>query len=147
MKNIFIGIIALLLIPAFTVEAQRFCPESDFQARPIDGGTGVEITGYIGINWHVRIPPQIRRIPVTRIGDGAFYNSNLISVTIPNRVTSIGNNAFRANQLTSVTIPNSVTSIGAVTFADNQLTSVTIPNSVTSLDRSAFDAGVRITRQ
>ena len=75
MRKIFIGIIALLVIPAFTVEAQQFCPESDFQTRRIDligGGVEIEITRYIGGNRYVCIPPQIQGIPVTRIGIGAF---------------------------------------------------------------------------
>ena len=75
---------------------------------------------------------------VTYIGDGAFGDNSLTSVTIPNSVTSIGNNAFKKNQLTSVTIPDSVTSIGSGAFATNNLTSVTIPDSVTSIGEFAF---------
>ena len=54
-------------------------------------------------------------------------------------VISIGNAAFRDCSLTSVTIPNSVTSIGNYAFADcSRLTSVTIPNSVTSIGNGVF---------
>ena len=39
----------------------------------------------------------------------------------------IGNKAFTDNKLTSITIPNSVTTIGEKAFSNNNLTSVIIP--------------------
>jgi len=120
---------ALVLFAAFSIFAQQYEPESNFRASPIDGGRGVRIDGYIGSNWTVNIPPQIRNIPVTSIGNGAFRQRNLISVTIPDTVTSIGYEAFRGNQLTSVIIPNSVTSIGADAFSGNPLAGITFDTS------------------
>ena len=135
-------IIALAIIPAFTactrIQAQQYCPEDHFTARPAHGGASVGIFGYTGGNWEVRIPPRIRGLPVTGIGGRAFFNIGLISVTIPDSVTYIGQDAFRYNQLTSVTIPNGVTTIGISAFADNQLTSITIPNGVTTIGMWAF---------
>ena len=134
-----IGILLFLaLLVCFTVYAQQYCPESDFRAEPIDGGRAVRITGYLGTNWHVRIPPTIRGLPVTHIGSWAFYRTNLISVTIPNSVTHIEDTAFWRNQLTSVTIPNSTTNIGMNAFGRNQLTNISIPNSVTHIGGNAF---------
>lgn len=77
---------------------------------------------------------------VTSIGYGAFSNSSVISVTIPNSVTSIGWNAFyKCSDLISVTLPNSITSIGRETFRGcASLTSVTIPSSVSSIEYRAF---------
>ena len=88
----------------------------------------------------VDIPSTIGGVAVTKVGNSAFFNNQLTSVTIPNSVTSIGNDAFRYSQLTSVTIPDSVTSIGSEAFYYNQLTSVTIPNSVTSIGEGAFSS-------
>ena len=75
---------------------------------------------------------------VTSIGISAFWGNALTSVTIGSAVTSIGDGAFWGNDLTSVTIPNSVTTIGISAFWGNDLTSVTIPNSVTSIGLDAF---------
>ena len=86
----------------------------------------------------IAIPATIGRVPVKSIGNHAFANKGLTSVTIPNSVTSIGKSAFVDNQLTSVTLSNSLTSIELYAFRNNQLTSITIPNSVTSIGTSAF---------
>lgn len=56
--------------------------------------------------------------PVTTIGNSAFYNASLSSVTIPNSVVNIGQYAFSGcSRLTSVDMPNSVVSIGEYAFA------------------------------
>ena len=76
---------------------------------------------------------------VTSIGEYAFQNSNVTSVTMPNSVTSIGDFAFsHCSGLSSVTIPNSVTSIGSHAFEYCGLNSVTIPNSVTNMGHYTF---------
>jgi len=121
----------VLALTVMVAVAFAACAQHDheryFEAIPIDGGRSVAIVEYLGNNRTVRIPPRIRNLPVTHIGEGAFRERNLISVTIPNSVTSIGWAAFEGNQLTSVTIPSSVTHIGDAAFQFNQLTSVTIP--------------------
>jgi len=90
-----------------------------------------QITQYSGKDSSINIPVVIWGETVTSIGDNAFSNNKLTSVSIPGSVTSIGNNAFSNNQLTSITIPNSVTSIGNNAFSENKLTSVSIGANVT----------------
>jgi len=164
MKRKTVFLIVLLALFAIYAHGQQYCPEWDFQVAPVGGGVSVQIVRYIGTNWTVRIPPRIRNLPVTHIGEGAFNNRNLIAVTIPNSVTHIGWRAFANNQLTSIIIPNSVITIqneaftnnllssivignrvrqlgdglGFGVFSNNRLTSVTIPDSVTFIGRFAF---------
>jgi hypothetical protein len=104
-----------------------------------DAGNGIAvITGYTGSAKNVRIPDQINGLPVTMIGDNAFREKQLTSVTLPDSVTVIGEAAFYKNQLTSVTIPNGVTTIGNFAFQSNRLTGVTIPDSVITIGSAAF---------
>ena len=76
---------------------------------------------------------------VTSIGDYAFINCNITTVTIPNTVTSIGACGFQNCGLTSVSIPNSVTSIGGNAFSGcTSLSSINIPDSVTTINPGTF---------
>ena len=77
---------------------------------------------------------------VKRIGDDAFYQSRIASITIPESVTSIGSWAFqRCRNLTSITIPNSVTDIedGAIKYCD-KLESVILSESVKHIGSDNF---------
>lgn len=74
------------------------------------------------------------------IPGGAFYNSTIESIIIPNSVTYISPYAFAdCRSLTSITIPNSVTSIGNEAFSGcSSLTSVNIPDNLTCIGSYAF---------
>jgi len=125
----------MAIFPAF---AQQYDSEGDFKVEPDSEGKGLAITAYLGSKKEVRIPPRIQNKPVTKIGDDAFRDKKLTSVTIPNNVTSIESGAFCFNQLTSVTIPDSVKKIGEEAFIYNPLTSVTITDSFTRIMKHAF---------
>ena len=106
----------------------------------VNGG-GITITGYVGSGGAVTVPGTINGLPVTSIGNDAFYEcASLTSVIIPSGVTNIGTGAFfSCINLTGVSIPNTVTSIGKFAFENCvSLTSVTIPASVTSIATVAF---------
>jgi hypothetical protein len=128
------GVLVLLMLAAVLAACTK--DESDFESR-IENGQLVLIE-YTGNGGDVVIPSRLQGKPVAVIGDAAFREKHLTSVTIPKSVTTIGDGAFLNNQLASVTIPNSVTTIGLGAFADNQLTNVTIPNSVTTIAYGAF---------
>lgn len=88
------------------------------------------------------IPSTYNDLPVTEIGEDAFYKCNsLTSIVIPDSVTTIAKDAFyNCTGLTSVVIGNGVTSIGDYAFRGcSKLTSVNIPNGVTAIPDYAFD--------
>ena len=66
--------------------------------------------------------------------------SNLISITIPEKVTSIGDYAFSGcSSLSSIAIPENVTSIGEAAFSVcRSLSSIAIPENVTTIGESVF---------
>jgi hypothetical protein len=110
------------------------------QFNYITNNGAITITGYTGPGGAVNIPDQIGGLPVTTIGDFAFWDlTNVTSVTIPNSVISLSSGAFAGCALSSVTIGCGVTNIGDSVFDSSGLTSVTIPNSVISIEDYAFN--------
>lgn len=98
---------------------------------------------------------------ITRIGLGAFYDSQLTRVNIPNPDCEIGNSCFSNSQvgsvtlpqgmrklgrhvffycvnLTSLTLPEGMEEIGLMCFASCSLTSVNLPSTMVKLDSCAL---------
>ncbi|MBR6392755.1 MAG: leucine-rich repeat domain-containing protein, partial [Eubacterium sp.] len=77
---------------------------------------------------------------VTRIGNNAFYNCALTSVSVPDTVTSIGQDAFFDSSLQSIDIPSSVKTLEYGAFRDSELQSVTFNEGLESIGAAAFYA-------
>ena len=84
------------------------------------------------------IPQRISNYRVTEIGSYAFSGSSLKEVVLPSTLTKIGESAFRDTQLTSITIPEGVTEIGFGAFMDSSLKEVVLPSTLTNIGSSAF---------
>jgi hypothetical protein len=128
---IHLSLCALLPFSAGALHAQFTFTTNDEQ---------ITITGYTGTGGAVTIPSATNGYPVVGIGQDAFLNAEVASVTIPDSVTSIGYGAFgMCSSLATVIIPNSVTNIAAYAFFRcASLVSVTIPNGVTVLRDEVF---------
>ena len=118
----------------FTVTVAAATSKFDF-----DKTTGT-ITKYVESDTVVVIPSKINGITVEMIGNTAFQNSAVTSVTIPDSVTAIYSGAFaNCSQLTNISIPNSVTYIGFSAFEHcTSLKSITLPSSLRSISEALF---------
>jgi hypothetical protein len=100
----------------------------------------ITITGYTGSANDVTLPSSINGLPVTSIGQDAFYGASMTFLTIPDSVTDIGYEAFgQCAALTVLTLPNSITNISSYSFFEcRSLASVTIPVNVTEIHSETF---------
>jgi hypothetical protein len=120
---------------------------------------GITITGYRGSEKTVVIPETIGGLPVTIIGNKAFYRRDISAVTIPETVLiieplafaenqlqsavipgcmSIGYEAFAGNQLSDVVFSDRLSSIGPRAFINNKLSSISLPGKITNIGKDAF---------
>lgn len=101
---------------------------------------------------------------VIRATNGAFQNTDITSIILPNSITALGNICFRfCHNLTSVKLPDNITSLGDETFMtcsklsvielpkklislgqycfmNCNITKLTLPNSITNLGNNCFQS-------
>lgn len=124
------------------VENQWDFLDSDLQlpAQTPDGKTvtaigkgAFESLGETGVEYAVTIPEGIQSI-----GDEAFYNVPLTSVSLPSTLTTLGWRCLANTDLPAVTLPAGLKTIDAQALRDNELTSVALPEGLTVIKGSAF---------
>lgn len=76
-----------------------------------------EITHYYGGEWVV-VPEEIDGIPVTKIGEEAFFDLGIADAYLPEGLSVIGKSAFEGCNITSVDIPRTVKIIADRAFAN-----------------------------
>lgn len=88
------------------------------------------------------IPEQVeidgKTYDVTIIGSGAFMNTEVNSVVLPNTIIRIGDEAFCGSSLKQITLGNSVETIGEQAFDSCHITSIKLPDSLRELGWYAF---------
>ncbi len=73
------------------------------------------------------------------IGNYAFYEARLESISLPEGVISIGDGAFsKCKSIRTLIIPESVRQIGIGAFASSGLYEIKIPNGITTISKKAF---------
>ncbi len=105
-------------------------------------GNSASVIGYNGKKTQLEIPEEIEGYKVVAISESAFYESNLVSIIVPNSVTSIGAYAFcGSSKLSSIKLSNSLDTIGESAFAGCiKLSSIEIPYGVEYLSDHLFSA-------
>jgi len=113
---------------------------SHAQLTFVTNNGAITITGFTGPAGAVVIPSMTNGLPVTAIGDRAFYNRSLTSINIPGTVSSIGSAvcAFTYS-LTNVVLGDGLMTIGTNMFDNSGPRNIVIPNSVTSIAPYAFN--------
>ncbi len=93
----------------------------------------------------ITIPKKYNELPVTEIGNEAFYSGNVNvcytveRVRIPTGVIKIGDRAFEScANLCTVNLPPTITHIGHFAFASTAIESIYIPNSVVYMGERVF---------
>lgn len=129
--------ICFRIIGDTVVEVYRKSPFENLQ-EVIDGYENINYRGEIVIPETVKYDGSV--FTVTKIGDYAFFCTDITSVIIPKSVISIGESSFQAcNKLKNVTIPESIVSIGQYAFTGcTSIVSIELPNSVKDIGEFAF---------
>ena len=83
----------------------------------ISHNEGLEISQYLGNQTEIDIPISLNGKNVVSIGDYAFYNSSLESITLPIHIAYIGNYAFaQSKELIDAYLPAAIKSMGKSAF-------------------------------
>ena len=127
---------------SFLLANNSVLANSDFSYMAANGSpaSGIHISGCTNnCQADIVIPEELDGFVVTGIGDSAFLDQDISSITLTDSITSIGQDAFANNFLYSVAIPDSVTNLEIGAFSNNQLTTVEIPNSILLIRHATFE--------
>ncbi len=114
--GVVLAVIAVMVVLLMNHDTGTYAKRSDisWNYSVIDGDVTILRTPVDG---DVVIPDRLGGCPVKKIGDGAFSESDIASVTFPDTITHIGTVAFMdCTKLEVVKIPDDVRSIGAEAF-------------------------------
>ncbi|MGC7160760.1 leucine-rich repeat protein [Metamycoplasma hominis] len=99
-----------------------------------------KITKFIGNDSKVTIPKEYQGKNITEIGNGAFSNSFINSVSITGSIKEIGERAFLGcRNLEEVILNEGLEKIGVRAFLNTKIESITIPDSVKEIGSLAFN--------
>lgn len=107
-------------------------------------GTVSVVKGTYDYDGDVTIPKTVSNgvetFSVTGIGESAFKScGELVSVTMPEGLTSIGNEAFYQSSIKTVSLPSTLSSMGSSAFREcRNLTGIVLPDALKEIKEYAF---------
>lgn len=152
MKHLLLSLVALLASTA--LEAYDF--QADHLSYTITNDTLSPYTVEVASNWQLHygdtiiVPESVVNNDityiVTGIGQGAFFDEDIVAITLPNSIRYIDDCAFtECYALKNINIPESLEYIGISAFADciSLEIPLALPNTLTRLGDAAFmSAGI-----
>lgn len=114
------------------------CDAADYEYTTDEAG--VTITKYIGTAGRVAVPSEIDGKPVVALGDQAFYEAGVTSVTLPDSIKMISGAAFGGcNYLWDLRLPAGIEEIpGGMLESCMRLLELEIPEGVKRIGATAF---------
>lgn len=114
---------------------------TDEKAFKFDSKTGTikDYNELIG-GFSVAIPPVIKGITVTKIGDKAFFAKRITMVSIPRTVEEIESYAFANNLIEHIDFGSGVSVIEEYAFYKNRIKTLKLPTSIYSIGSGAFES-------
>ena len=111
-----------------------------FTTATVGGKAGMIVVEYEGSDKDVVIPNYVGSVPVIGVGEDAFTNTAITSVSLSKNIIWLGQEAFyNCNTLANVDFNGAkLTEIPYNAFYGTAITSITLPESVTKLGERAF---------
>ena len=128
------------VIADYSADDRKISDGLIFVTATVGGKAGMIVTDYEGTDKDVVIPNYVGSVPVIGIGEDAFTNTSITSVSLSKNTIWLGQEAFyNCNKLTSVDFNGAkLTEIPYSAFYGTAITSITLPESVTKLGERAF---------
>ena len=126
---------------SFLLANNSVLANSDFSYMAADGSpaSGIHISGCANnCQADIVIPEELDGFVVTGIGDSAFLDQDISSITLTDSTISIGYEAFANNDINSLNLPSSLQVINDYAFEGNQLEHLNLPESIASIGFGAF---------
>lgn len=141
-------VLSLFSFSAITGSAVVEIMDGDFSYVSNSDGT-FALYHYYGSETSIELPSEVFETKVTSVYSGAFEDSDIVSVTIPENYTAIAENAFfGCEKLTDIALPKSLVKIGNNAFSGcSSLNTVFLPenSALNEVGYSAFSGNEALT--
>lgn len=111
-------------------------------------GDVIKVPRAVSVTIPVNGRNQSVQLPVIRVGNAAFYQSDVaeVNLSLCAQMTEIGQNAFLdCRYMTKITLPSSLTTIGDEAFANTAIETISLPATVTQIGDGPLHSCINLT--